>query len=92
MFRLGMAGLILKWIVLPPFYKTIREVLRRALRLHFSNIKFLKGGLAAWKAEGYPVELLSRCLSSLCPKPGQMIVPNDSAAISLVVPLLLDRV
>jgi rhodanese-related sulfurtransferase len=36
--------------------KTSRAVLRRALRLQFSRIKFLKGGLAAWKANGYPLE------------------------------------
>jgi hypothetical protein len=31
-------------------------VLRRALALGFLRIEFLKGGLAAWKAKGYPVE------------------------------------
>src|SRR6266576_3421127 len=36
--------------------KTSRAVLRRALAMHFSRIKFLKGGLAAWKAKDYPVE------------------------------------
>ena len=36
--------------------KTSRMVLKNALNLHFSRIKFLKGGLAAWKAKGYPVE------------------------------------
>jgi len=36
--------------------KTSREVIDRALALHFSRIKFLKGGLAAWKEKGYPVE------------------------------------
>jgi rhodanese-related sulfurtransferase len=35
---------------------TSRMVLQNALNLHFSRIKFLKGGLAAWKAKGYPVE------------------------------------
>jgi rhodanese-related sulfurtransferase len=35
--------------------KTSRLVLNRALALHFSRIKLLKGGLAAWKASGYPV-------------------------------------
>jgi rhodanese-related sulfurtransferase len=39
-----------------PSDKTSRIVLRRALALHFFRIKFLKGGLAAWKANGYPVE------------------------------------
>ncbi len=39
-----------------PSDKTSREVLRRARTLHFLRIKFLKGGLAAWKAQGYPVE------------------------------------
>jgi rhodanese-related sulfurtransferase len=36
--------------------KTSRAILRRALALHFSRIKFLKGGLEAWKEKGYPVE------------------------------------
>ena len=39
-----------------PSDKTSRAILRRALTLHFLRIKFLKGGLAAWKAKGYPVE------------------------------------
>ncbi len=39
-----------------PGEKTSRMVLRRALALGFSRIKFLKGGLAAWKEKGYPVE------------------------------------
>jgi rhodanese-related sulfurtransferase len=36
--------------------KTSRAILRRALDLHFSRIKFLSGGLAGWKAKGFPVE------------------------------------
>jgi rhodanese-related sulfurtransferase len=36
--------------------ETSRAVLHRALGLHFVRVKFLKGGLAAWKAKGYPVE------------------------------------
>jgi rhodanese-related sulfurtransferase len=36
--------------------KTSRMVLENALRLDFSRIKFLRGGLAAWKEKGYPVE------------------------------------
>jgi rhodanese-related sulfurtransferase len=36
--------------------KTSRMVLESALGLQFSRIKFLKGGLAAWKEKGYPVE------------------------------------
>src|SRR5216684_2102452 len=39
-----------------PSDKTSRAILHRALALHFLRIKFLKGGLAAWKAKGYPVE------------------------------------
>jgi rhodanese-related sulfurtransferase len=39
-----------------PSDKTSRTILRRALALQFFRIKFLKGGLAAWKANGYPVE------------------------------------
>jgi rhodanese-related sulfurtransferase len=39
-----------------PSDKTSQTILRRALALKFVRIKFLKGGLAAWKAMGYPVE------------------------------------
>ena len=39
-----------------PSDKTSRRILNRALSLHFSRVKFLKGGLQAWKAKGYPVE------------------------------------
>lgn len=39
-----------------PSDRTSRTVLRRALALQFCKIKFLRGGLAAWKASGYPVE------------------------------------
>jgi rhodanese-related sulfurtransferase len=39
-----------------PSEKTSRMILRKALALQFSRIKFLRGGLAAWKAKGFPVE------------------------------------
>jgi rhodanese-related sulfurtransferase len=39
-----------------PGEKTSRAILDRALAIHFYRIKFLTGGLAAWKANGYPVE------------------------------------
>ena len=39
-----------------PSDKTSRIVLRRALALQLFRVRFLKGGLAAWKAKGYPVE------------------------------------
>jgi rhodanese-related sulfurtransferase len=39
-----------------PSDKTSRAILRRAMSLHFLRVKFLKGGLAAWKAKNYPVE------------------------------------
>jgi rhodanese-related sulfurtransferase len=39
-----------------PSDKTSRQVSERALALHLMRIKFLKGGLAGWKAKGYPVE------------------------------------
>jgi rhodanese-related sulfurtransferase len=39
-----------------PSDKTSRMVLRRALNLHFDRLMLLQGGLAAWKAKGYPVE------------------------------------
>ena len=40
--------------------KTSRMVLENALRLDFSRIKFLRGGLAAWKEKGYPVEAYTK--------------------------------
>lgn len=39
-----------------PNDKTSRTVLRRAQSMQFERIKFLKGGLTAWKEKGYPVE------------------------------------
>jgi rhodanese-related sulfurtransferase len=39
-----------------PSDKTSRAILRRALALRLLRVKFLKGGLAGWKAKGYPVE------------------------------------
>ena len=39
-----------------PNDKTSRAVLGRALAMDLHRIKFLKGGLAAWKAHSYPVE------------------------------------
>ena len=39
-----------------PSDRTSRGILQRARAMHFLQIKFLKGGLAAWKAKGYPVE------------------------------------
>jgi rhodanese-related sulfurtransferase len=36
--------------------KTSRAVLHRALAMHFTRIKFLKGGSPAWKAKDYAVE------------------------------------
>jgi rhodanese-related sulfurtransferase len=39
-----------------PSDKTSRSILRRAFKLGFRHIKFLRGGLEAWKAKGYPVE------------------------------------
>lgn len=39
-----------------PGDKTSRSVLHNATALGFTRIKFLTGGLAAWKGKGYPVE------------------------------------
>jgi rhodanese-related sulfurtransferase len=39
-----------------PSDKTSRRILQQALTMGFLRIKFLKGGLAAWKASGYPVQ------------------------------------
>jgi len=39
-----------------PSDKTSRSLSQRAQAMGFSRIRFLKGGLAGWKARGYPVE------------------------------------
>lgn len=39
-----------------PSDKSSRAVLHRALGMGFTRIKFLRGGLAAWKASGFSVE------------------------------------
>jgi rhodanese-related sulfurtransferase len=39
-----------------PSDKTSRGISKRAHALNFLRIRFLRGGLAAWKARGYPVE------------------------------------
>jgi rhodanese-related sulfurtransferase len=36
--------------------ETSRMILERARALKFTRVKLLTGGLAAWKAKGYPVE------------------------------------
>ena len=36
--------------------ETFQMVLGKARALNFTRVKLLKGGLAAWKAKGYPVE------------------------------------
>ncbi len=51
-----------------PSDKTSRTVLRRALALQFLRVKFLKGGLAAWKAKGYPVEPYKEIFHLYTPK------------------------
>jgi rhodanese-related sulfurtransferase len=38
-----------------PSDKTSRKMTRRALALNFIKVKFLRGGLTAWKQKGYPV-------------------------------------
>jgi rhodanese-related sulfurtransferase len=38
-----------------PSDKTSREMARRALAHDFVKVRFLRGGLAAWKQKGYPV-------------------------------------
>lgn len=37
--------------------KTSLEIVRKAKELGHSRLKVLRGGLAAWKARGYPVEV-----------------------------------
>jgi rhodanese-related sulfurtransferase len=39
-----------------PSDKTSRLISKRAHALNFFKIRFLKGGLEAWKAKGYPVQ------------------------------------
>ena len=53
--------------------KTSRAVLHRALGLHFSRIRFLRGGLAAWKAKGFPVEPYRGSFQLHAPGPSQGI-------------------
>jgi rhodanese-related sulfurtransferase len=38
-----------------PSDKTSREVMMKAQALQFTRVRFLRGGLEAWKAKGYPV-------------------------------------
>jgi rhodanese-related sulfurtransferase len=52
-----------------PSDKTSRTVLRRALALHFNRVKLLKGGLAAWKAKGYPVDPYNEVFHLYSPSP-----------------------
>jgi rhodanese-related sulfurtransferase len=51
-----------------PSDKTSRMILRRALKLHFSRIKLLKGGLEGWKAMGYSVEPYKEVFHLYIPK------------------------
>jgi rhodanese-related sulfurtransferase len=39
-----------------PSDKTSLMILKKALGMRFTRIKFLRGGLAGWKAKGFPVE------------------------------------
>ncbi|MFT4113933.1 rhodanese-like domain-containing protein [Silvibacterium sp.] len=39
-----------------PGEETSRKIVERALSMGFRHIRLLRGGLAAWKAAGYPVE------------------------------------
>jgi rhodanese-related sulfurtransferase len=39
-----------------PSDRTSRVISKRAEAMNFMRVKFLKGGLAAWKEKGYPVE------------------------------------
>jgi rhodanese-related sulfurtransferase len=39
-----------------PSDRTARMILQKALASKFLRVKFLRGGLDAWKAKGYPVE------------------------------------
>jgi rhodanese-related sulfurtransferase len=43
-----------------PSDKTSRAILEKARSLQFVRVKFLRGGLAAWKEKGYPVELYDK--------------------------------
>jgi rhodanese-related sulfurtransferase len=39
-----------------PSDRTSRRVLRRVLAMNLTRVKFLRGGLAAWKERGFPLE------------------------------------
>ena len=47
-----------------PSEKASRRVLRHALALGFSRVRFLRGGIAAWKDMGFPVEPYRGTLAS----------------------------
>jgi rhodanese-related sulfurtransferase len=40
--------------------ETMEMVLGKSRALHFTRVKLLKGGIAAWKEKGYPVEAYSK--------------------------------
>ena len=54
-----------------PGEKTSRDILRRSLDIQFSRVKFLRGGLQAWKAKGYPVEPYREVFALYTPNPAQ---------------------
>jgi rhodanese-related sulfurtransferase len=57
-----------------PSDRTSRHVLRRVLAMNITRIKFLRGGLAAWKERGFPVEAYDkpfRLDSATGPVPGR---------------------
>ena len=43
-----------------PGEETSKKILQKALGMGYGRVKFLKGGIAAWKDKGYPVEPYSK--------------------------------
>ena len=43
-----------------PSDRTSRRILRRALALNLLRIRFLRGGLEAWKQRGFPLEVYDK--------------------------------
>ncbi|SNS31481.1 Rhodanese-related sulfurtransferase [Granulicella rosea] len=48
---------------------TSRKVLQRAKEMEFQDIRILRGGLAGWKAEGFPVQPYDKSFHLDTPQP-----------------------
>ena len=63
-----------------PSDKTSRAILHRALAMHFFRVKFLKGGLAAWKAEVLSGRAIQRGLPA---RHRKVVPPKETSSINI---------